>query len=54
MFTGLVTLVSIYFTIGLGVKIAQDDSGEVSEKVIELIKNSAAWPKEVYDKFKKD
>jgi len=54
MFTGLVTLVSIYFTIGLGVKIALDETGKVSEKTIELIKGSVIWPKEIYNKFKKD
>ena len=54
MFTGLITLVSMYFTIGLGVKIATDENGEVAEKAIELIKDTATWPKEVYDKFKKD
>ncbi len=53
MFTGLVTLVSIYFTIGLGVKIAKDDTGKVAEKAIKLIRDSASWPKEIYDKFNK-
>jgi len=54
MFTGLVTLVSMYFTIGLGVKIAKDDTGEVAEKAIELIKDSSTWPKEIYNKFKRN
>jgi len=54
MFTGLITIASMYLTIGIGVKIAKDDSGETTNEVIKLIKESVSWPKEVYNKFKKD
>jgi hypothetical protein len=53
MFTGIVTLASMYFTIGIGVKIAKDDTGTVAGEVIKLIKETSVWPKEIYDKFNK-
>jgi hypothetical protein len=54
MFTGLVTIATLYLTIGVGIKIAKDDTGKVAEQAIELIKGSASWPKEIYEKLKKD
>ncbi len=54
MFTSLVTLASMYFTIGIGVKIAKDDTGEVAGEVVRIIKETAVWPKEIYNKFKKE
>ena len=54
MFTGLVTVVASYMTIGLSFKIYNDDSNETGEKVMSLIKESVSWPKELYNKIKKD
>ena len=54
MFTGLVTLGTIYLSIGLAATIVKDDSGNASKMAAQLFKSSAKWPKDLYDKYLKD
>jgi len=53
MFTGLVTVATLYFTVGISLNMVKDKSGEVTKTVVKLVKESSTWPKEVYDKMKK-
>ena len=55
MFT-CISLASSYVIFGLGltlgIKIAEDESGEVFKKTMNSVKESVIWPKEIYNRLK--
>ena len=54
MFTGFITGVVVYFAIGVGHAVSKDDTGTVKSSLKKLFNESYIWPKDVYNKFKKD
>jgi len=53
MFTGIITILTLYFGIGLIISFIVDSTGETKRAIKILFKESALWPKDIYNTYKK-
>jgi hypothetical protein len=49
-----IAVISAYYSIGIGIKILNEDGTETKDAVTKVMKNASYWPKDLYNKFKKD
>jgi len=52
MFTGIVTALSIFISIGITKNVITDSSGKTSHAVKGILKDAIIWPKDLYNKYK--
>ncbi len=51
MFTGLVTLATIYMTVGVTMSVTTDETGKKSGEVLKVVKDAIKWPLDIYNKL---